>query len=175
MILTLAAQGDAIKWVLADHLHLTLKFLGWVTQEKPNPVKRFLEELTAQTKSFVVHFAGLGVFPSLGDPRVLWVGVDKGGDSMQNLAERIEKGLERFGFPPEGRPFSAHLTLGRQKEGSRCPPDLKTKLKETRFFSAHEFCADHLTLYRSTLAPGGPIYEPLGVYAFTLDNLRRLG
>lgn len=166
VLLTALRRADAdVKWVATGNLHLTLKFLGDATMEQVAQIQSFLKELCSKEKSFSVHFSGLGAFPVMEHPRVLWVGMDEGGDRLKALAEKIEAGVEKMGFAKESRAFSAHLTLGRVR-GPRRIKELAQAMKAAAFSSAHKVLVDHVTFYKSTLTPGGAVYEPIGAFYF---------
>jgi RNA 2',3'-cyclic 3'-phosphodiesterase len=98
----------------------------------------------------------LGAFPSRSRPRVLWVGVDAP-PALELLQDRIERGCEAIGFPPEGAPFQPHITLGRVREGQRLPPGGLDD--HAGGFEQVPFSGDELVLYESVLTTGGPRYE----------------
>jgi RNA 2',3'-cyclic 3'-phosphodiesterase len=98
----------------------------------------------------------LGAFPSRSRPRVLWVGVDAP-PALELLQDRIERGCEAIGFPPEGAPFQPHITLGRVREGQRLPPGGLDD--HAQGFERVPFVGNELVLYESVLTTGGPRYE----------------
>ncbi|MGH7965884.1 MAG: RNA 2',3'-cyclic phosphodiesterase, partial [Candidatus Binatia bacterium] len=97
------ARGD-IRWIRVEGLHLTLKFLGDITRSQVNPILEALEEALRERPSLGIVARGLGAFPSLKRPRVLWVGL--GGEGLQELSETIEAALMPLDFPPEERSFT---------------------------------------------------------------------
>lgn len=110
-----------IQWVRPDAIHLTLKFLGDIPEEQVDVLKSVVGNILGSVTPFSIEVAGLGVFPDLRAPRVLWVGLS-GGDGpagLSHLATTIELSVAALGYPPESRPFNPHLTLARIKEGSR--------------------------------------------------------
>ena len=158
--------ASGIKWVDPSRIHLTLKFFGSVSQETVES----LAETTAQTVEGVIPFSlslkGVGGFPHIRRPRVIWAGL--GGDlaALKNLWPALEEAFFRMGIPREVRPFNPHLTLGRNKTGR---PDEKLFLRlsnwdeeETAPFKIRE-----LTLFRSDLKPGGPIYTAIKTFPLT--------
>jgi 2'-5' RNA ligase len=104
---------------------------------------------------------GAGCFPATGRPRVLWLGVvdESEEGSLRLLAERIERAARAMGFPPEDRPFAAHVTLARARSDARVsrPP-----VERIGDFGA--FVAEHLVLYRSEPDRGGPHYRQEALY-----------
>ena len=100
-----------------DGVHLTLKFLGDVSTSTVGDVAAALEGAAAGARPFDLELRGVGGFPDLRRPRVLWVGVGGDLEALQRLYESVESALAPLGFPPEGRAFTPHLTLARLREG----------------------------------------------------------
>lgn len=135
--------------------HLTLRFLGDTARAA---LERVLEEVDAARLGapFALRFGGYGAFPRAGRAAVVWLGVEEGAEPLAALAAAVEDAVRRAGFPPEGRPFRAHLTLSRLR-----PPapvdDLLARLPPfPRSMSVHE-----VVLYRSHLGGGPARYEPV--------------
>jgi len=108
-----------LRWVDAENVHLTLKFLGNVPQDRIQETAAALREACAGLSPFTMAISGLGCFPSTNNPRVVWVGVQEKTGSLKRLQERVEENLAILGFKPEGQPFRPHLTLGRVKKEAR--------------------------------------------------------
>ncbi|MEW6555730.1 MAG: RNA 2',3'-cyclic phosphodiesterase [Elusimicrobiota bacterium] len=148
-----------IKWTELGNLHLTLKFLGEVEENKIAEITEKLKNAIADTKKFEIIFYKLGIFPNNRFPRVLWVGVENGEQELKSLSEKIETALEPLGFEKEKRAFSAHLTLGRfrsPKNNEKLVEILKKIQIEKMLNSVSE-----ILLIKSTLTPKGPIYETI--------------
>jgi 2'-5' RNA ligase len=147
-----------VKWVEEKNLHLTLKFLGWVEDQKIEEVIRLTQEAVKEKGRFKIKLEDLGTFPSGKSPRVIWVGVTEGKEKLINLAESLEKLFTQAGFRSEEREFSAHVTIGRIKE-KKGVDKLKEKIESYKrpFFGVA--VVDHLQIMKSTLTPKGPIYE----------------
>ncbi len=157
-----AAQGEGVRWVRRGNLHLTLKFLGpAVPIGKLEPLKPMLERVAAESAPFELRVHGVGGFPSLERPRVIWVGLE--GEGLQQLAKRVEEAAARCGFEPERRPFTGHLTVGRVNS-YRGFEKTRRALSAAADRDFGRSRIDAMTLYRSTLTPEGPVYEPLARY-----------
>ena len=159
----LASAGADVRWVEPGKIHLTLKFLGEVSEEQIPKIKAALDPVAARFQPFQFHAAGVGVFPHASAPRVLWVGIEeaqKAKGILQNLAKEVEKAMEILGFHKEERPFSPHLTIGRVRT-SRNLSSLAAALQKSSFQSAEEERADRIILFQSTLTPTGPVYQKL--------------
>ncbi len=153
-----------VKWINIPNIHLTLKFLGEINDEKVEEIKKAIDMVCASAKTFKISLFKLGAFPSVDSPRVIWTGIDKGCNELENLALTLEDILEKTGIPKEDRQFQAHLTLGRARS-SKNRDALKDKLKKLEV--KPEACViDRMVLYRSQLTPKGPIYTVLYEAAF---------
>ena len=106
-------------WVKPENLHLTLRFLGEVEEARLPELSKAIASSLQGTSPFPLALGGLGAFPDLRFPRVIWIGVKRGAEELSALQARLEEGLQRIGFSPEDRPFSPHLTLGRVRSPKR--------------------------------------------------------
>jgi 2'-5' RNA ligase len=150
-------KGDwPVRWVHDEGLHMTLKFFGEVGSDRLDVIIEALRFAANGAAALPLKLGELGAFPSRSRPRVLWVGIEAP-PSLELLQDRIERGTEAIGFPPEGAPFQPHVTLGRVREGQRLPAGgLDDHAAE---FKAVPFVAQELVLYESVLTTGGPKYE----------------
>ena len=144
-----------VRWVHEEGLHLTLKFFGEVAPDRLETIVEMLGYCVERMMPMTLAVSGGGVFPFPSKPRILRLDVEAGPD-LELLQDRIERGGERIGFPPEGRPFHPHITLGRVREGHRLPPGAVEMLEATRPQPA--FVADCITLFDSSPGPGGAVY-----------------
>ena len=152
-------SGADVKWVEKENIHLTLKFLGEVSEDKAKEIKLALDEIGRNTKSFEISLKDIGAFPKIDFPRVIWAGLDKGAKESTELAKRIDDALSKIGFQKESRPFAAHLTIGRVRSAKN-KEALKEKLINYKL-SALSYKISSLTLFQSRLTPQGPIYIKL--------------
>jgi 2'-5' RNA ligase len=166
---TLGPLGWDTRWVKPENLHLTLKFLGDVEEQRSVSVLEALEGAARETRAFRLGLKGVGAFPSLGRPRVLWIGVDQGREDLVGLAKRIDAAVAPLGFAREDRPFSPHLTLGRRQPGP-AGPELERALRERETLRFPLVKVEGVTLFRSILGPGGPVYRRLGQVALALGG-----
>lgn len=153
------AKGD-IRWVKPQGFHLTFRFLGNIEQTRVAPILTALRAAARLHPQFQVRTQGLGAFPSFTRPRVLWTRLN--GDGLQELYTKIESALSSCGFPPEGRAFRPHITLGRVRSPRGWNPVLEG-IKAYLQYDFGESPIDKVTLYQSDLGPGGAVYTPLGV------------
>ena len=149
---------EPVKWVRTEGIHLTLKFLGDISESRVAPIEKALAEVLRDRKSFTVQIAGLGAFPRLKQARVLWVGLKESADQLVSLAQSIEDALEPLGFPRERRKFSPHLTLGHVKR--RLSGDFIGHFQNL-VFDAGSFRVECVHLMQSQLRPAGAVYSIL--------------
>lgn len=154
--------GANLRWVAAENIHLTLKFLGKVETSRLEILQNAVRQVCAEQARFEISIGGLGAFPSLHRPRVLWVGV-QAPPELARLQQNLEQAATQVGFPAEAGAFSPHLTLGRVREpiGSISLNTLRAALNSTRIETLGAAPVDFIHLYRSELLPDGPRYSLL--------------
>lgn len=155
-------ETSAVRWVPAQNIHLTLKFLGDVSPANLEYLKKILQSEVSRHRPFDIRVGGLGAFPSVRRPRVVWIGVEAP-PALQALQRGVETETVRLGYAVEERPFSPHLTLGRVAHNAtpdevRKIADVLVGIKVGELGTAR---IDHVRLFRSDLQPGGAIYTPL--------------
>jgi 2'-5' RNA ligase len=150
--------GDEVRWVRPENVHLTLQFLGAVPEERVAAVEAALRDAAAGGRPLSLSLHGAGGFPNARRPRVLWAGLEGDLAPLAALAADLGARLAKLGFPPEDRPFSPHLTLGRAREG-RGAPGLAGALARAAQAEATPWRATELVLFESHLSPRGPRYE----------------
>lgn len=161
------AEAD-VKWVEEGNLHLTLKFLGEIGEEAAGRLRELLSAEASRWPPLEVEYAGTGSFPGGDRPRVIWVGVRGDVGKLVSLAAAVDRAAEHVGVPREGRPFAAHLTVGRV----RSPRDIRRLAAALERWNEAGFGRDEIreiVLYRSTLAPQGPVYDPLARFPLGSD------
>jgi 2'-5' RNA ligase len=156
-----ARAAEGIRWVPGGSLHLTVWFLGEVSDARATAVLDAMRP-AVDLPAFDLHIAGFGAFPPSGPPRVLWMGVTQGREELARAHDEVGARLQPWGFAPEGRAYSAHLTIARVKD----PPHGAARAA-LRQAIAHEpgdagSCRiRELTVFRSRTAPSGAVYERL--------------
>lgn len=153
-------QGK-IKWVEPSSVHLTLRFLGEIEEEKLEKVHQITQELGKRVPPFKIEVKGMGVFPGFSSPRVIWIGARDTSGELGKMAAWLEEALVREGFVREKRKWKAHLTLGRVKflKESERLRELIQKEMETE---AGKMEVKDITIMRSQLTPKGSIHTSLG-------------
>lgn len=147
-----------VRWVREDGLHITLKFFGEVVPERLDTIAEMIGFAVRGMRPMHLWVSGAGAFPGLTRPRV--IRLDMAGDAieLELLQDRLERGGLDLGFPPEGRPFHPHITLGRVKEGQRLPRAARAVLEAVQ--PLEPFLAERVVLYESLSGSLGPRYDP---------------
>jgi 2'-5' RNA ligase len=148
-----------IRWIPPANWHLTLKFLGAIDADQVLSIHNGLERQLSLFPPCTINAKGLGIFPDVKKPRILWVGMD--GNALVSLAEKVETALAPLGFVREQRAFKPHLTIGRWREGRRSGPALKEVLEQWRNHDFGSSAVSEVKLFQSILKPGGAQYLPL--------------
>jgi len=155
------------KWVRAENLHVTLKFLGEVEKVKLQAIHQALSTIRSAAP-VGLEFRGLGFFPNEKRPRVFWLGMEAS-SNLNVLVRGIDDGMHKLSFPPEDRPFRPHLTLARFQ-----PPVMPSKLgSAVKEYSARNFgslTAREFHLIESGLKPSGAEYTTLQSFSFVTEN-----
>jgi 2'-5' RNA ligase len=155
--------GDStVRWVPSQNIHLTLKFLGNVSQADVDTINQIIR-MEAKTRSaFDINISGLGSFPNSKRARVLLIRIQAPAE-LEALQCGIESACTRAGFRPETRPFSPHLTIGRVRRSisSSDLTNIHKTLTEVEIDSLGTARVDSIYLYKSELKPNGAVYTKL--------------
>ncbi len=155
--------GDVpIRWVAPKNVHLTLKFLGDVSLNNIEVLKESIKAEATPLKPLVFSVGGVGAYPKVRNPRVIWVGVEAPSE-MIDLQRGIDAKTSRIGYTPDRRPFSPHLTLGRVSRNAKAIEIRKIgdvlAASKIGFLGVSRVNTVHL--YRSDLKPDGAVYSRL--------------
>jgi 2'-5' RNA ligase len=148
-----------IRWVKPDNIHLTLKFLGDTDEKITGNIVEEIKAACIGYKEFALEIKGVGVFPDMRAPKVLWVGISDN-DFLTGLQKSIEDGLAKLGFSPEKRRFRPHLTLGRFKS-SLGKEGLYDKIEVDKNISLGSIEVKSIFLIKSELTPSGAEYTKI--------------
>lgn len=149
--------------VRPENLHVTLKFLGEVAEDKIDPVRRALGEIRSGD-AVALEFRGLGFFPNEKHPRVLWAGMEAT-PNLKTLASNIEVAVEKLGIPREKREFTPHLTLARF-EHPRLPEGLRKLIADNQLRQFGSLRTNEFRLIQSKLKPTGAEYTTVASFRF---------
>ena len=149
-----------VRWMKPGSIHLTLKFLGNILPEQVDEIAAAAAQLIRDEPPITLYAAGLGSFPSLRKPRVIWVGLQGEVDRLTKIQTGLENTLETLGFAREGRGFRPHLTIGRVRDRHRLQ-GLIEAMSTVELPEFNSFDANEIILYKSDLRPTGAIYTKL--------------
>jgi RNA 2',3'-cyclic 3'-phosphodiesterase len=155
------------KWVRAENLHVTLKFLGETESARVAVMEGALGSIRA-AQPVTMEFRGLGFFPNEKRPRVFWVRMESSAN-LKALAEEIDSSMHELGFPLEDRPFTPHLTLARFNPPG-LPPKLGPAVKEHSSRSFGAFTARKFHLIESKLKSTGAEYTTVQSFPFVAET-----
>ena len=157
------------RWVRPESIHLTLKFLGDISPGDVDPISAAMTAAADGFSSFTLVVRGIGVFPTIKRPRVIWVGLGGDFQLLLTLQRRLEEELAKIGVARDKRSFKAHLTLGRIKQ----PPGqdlIRQMMTEYASLSSAEFICDQVILFKSDLKPSGAVYTQLKQTRLEMNN-----
>jgi RNA 2',3'-cyclic 3'-phosphodiesterase len=163
LLASLRAITKEPRWVRAENLHVTLKFLGEVGEGKLEAVRTALGRIRSG-EAVALDFRGLGFFPNEKHPRVFWAGIEASAN-LKTLAADIESAMEGLGIPREKREFSPHLTLARF-ESPKLPEALRQAIAENTQRDFGSLRTNEFRLIRSKLRPSGAEYTTLTSFYF---------
>jgi len=155
-----ASPRADVRWVAPEAFHLTLKFLGETEEDRVARVREALTTVARAHVPFGLAMAGLGAFPSLARPRVLWAGIVGGLREIGLLAADVERAALPLGFALDARPFGGHVTIGRVRSPRRIGRVLEAAARLAQQ-PLGSWTVREMVLYRSHLRPTGTVYEPL--------------
>lgn len=151
------ANAFPVAWVRPEGIHMTLKFLGEVADEREATIRAALAQSSAGARALSLSVEGFGVFPHFAGPRVIWAGVN-GEPALELLRHRTEQEFAAIDFPIDGHPFRPHLTLGRARRSAR-PRDF-AGLEEALAGLSYEatVAVETVDLMQSATRPAGTEY-----------------
>ncbi|HDP34034.1 MAG TPA: RNA 2',3'-cyclic phosphodiesterase [Candidatus Hydrogenedentes bacterium] len=161
----LQKSGLRASWVKRDVMHLTLRFLGDITQEQCDALPSFLDDAYKNKAAPVLLARGVGAFPSPRRPAVVWAGVETVAGDLAAVQHIAESAARHIGLPVEMKPFHAHVTLARLRKHD---DSRRFSVALTPFLSqgmtpefGYEFRAANVVLFSSTLTKYGPIHRKI--------------
>ncbi|MDQ7841626.1 MAG: RNA 2',3'-cyclic phosphodiesterase [bacterium] len=155
----LRAAGATLRWMKPENLHYTLSFLGEIPAAQVARAVVATRSAVGRTMPFPVSIGGLGAFPGLERPQVIWVGCTEGSEALGRLSGEVKAALDRERLPSDPKPFRPHLTLGRVKD-NRQWGELVRAVRSHRDAAIGVEWVRTVTVMESRLTPDGPVYTP---------------
>jgi 2'-5' RNA ligase len=158
-------SGNAVRWIRPEGIHVTLKFLGEVSQKKLPAIKIAIQEAVLRHHPFNLELANIGTFGGREGLRIMWVGVAGDVLRLEALVRDVNLALAVVGFEPERRPFRPHLTLGRVRDevGTRQRAEIEVAVGKTDVPPV-AWRTNQVSLMRSRLTPQGAFYDVLATF-----------
>ena len=161
----LKLYGFRVKWVRPQNIHLTLKFLGNTATADSDKIAAAMALAARNCPVVSLAAKGVGVFPDVRRPRVIWAGLDGQLEVLANLQQTLDAHLADLGFPGETRAFKSHLTLGRVK-GKIAAAGMKAAIDKLKEFESESFEINQFILFKSELRPSGAVYTQVRRVSF---------
>ncbi|MDP3283432.1 MAG: RNA 2',3'-cyclic phosphodiesterase [Desulfobacterales bacterium] len=149
-----------VRWVRPENIHLTLKFFGNINESDTEIIGIAMSDCAGCCSSLTLSAKGIGVFPSVARPRVIWAGLSGQASMLLSFQDALEKRLEESGFKKEDRPFKGHLTIGRFKDRVDSEKLIEA-MRKHKDFNTDVFDVGEIILFKSDLLPAGPVYTEL--------------
>jgi len=154
----LRKSGLKMKYTAPENIHLTLKFLGPVPASAVKAVSAAIADAVSGFSKMCIDARGLGVFPGIRRPRVMWTGIGGQTQYLASLQQAVEEKMAELEFERENREFTGHLTLGRFK-AKPDPAGVADAIEQFGDFCTGPFEIQSVQLFESTLTPKGPVYR----------------
>lgn len=154
--------GKGISWVKPENFHYTVRFLGEQPESKLPLLQDAAQKAAHEAQPFTLQIGGLGVFPNIDRPRVLWIGAESGEEAFADLYRHLENALWERHFPPGPKEFHAHLTIARIKS----PIPVRNAIETVSANQLGAFEVRRLSLMLSELHPSGSRYQELSGWEF---------
>lgn len=159
-----SAQAN-VRWEQSEKIHITLKFLGEIPEKVLPQIVLHLEGVAGNTSPFTIRYSGLGCFPTMHEPRIVWVGVDDIENKLRPLAASIETEMASIGLEKEIKGFHPHVTIGRIKSRKNVTTLLRTM--ESITLESQPTTITEIVLIKSELKPKGSVYGLVKTFQLT--------
>ncbi len=169
IIKKLKSSESGVKWVNSENIHLTLAFLGRITDEEVGKVTAILKLFSKKQKRFKLNLGSIGFFPSSLSPRIIWIG-SGGNFNLLKFQSILSRNLKVNGFNIENRSFVPHLTIGRVK--GRIKKN-RNFVKLTNKINLEDVLVRDIDVMESVLKKGSLLYKV--VFKVNLKNISEAG
>jgi 2'-5' RNA ligase len=156
----LKASGLHLRWVKQKNIHITLKFFGEIEMAQVSPIAALVDQSVSSMPTFELQSKGVGVFPSLRRPRVVWAGLSGDLSALQELHASVNNAMTTIGFDKEKKKFQPHLTLARCR-GKVDGRTLEKSLRSIKDHTSGIFVVKEICMFQSLLTPAGATYALL--------------
>ena len=156
-----------VRWIRVENIHITVVFMGNISEDDIPSISSAVSKTCKRYGPFKVSLTGSGIFGSLRNPRVLWIGLDGDLARMSYFRNCLQKGLKPFGIKEEKRRFKPHLTLGRFRKGAGSIVNMDELLAKYQNINSPACPVEELVFFKSELRPGGAIYSRLEAWPLT--------
>jgi 2'-5' RNA ligase len=165
-ILRRRPSEGAVTWVRPANIHLTLFFLGDMLLDRQKPIETALSVVARNVRPVSFTVQGIGAFPNVNRPRVIWVGLNEPTGQLALLHRAVNEAMENIGFQPEDRRFSPHLTLGRIRRRAlrEDVEDVGAAVRQANVGHLGDVQAEEMIFFRSVLKSSGAEYTPLATF-----------
>lgn len=165
-------SGNDVRWIKADGVHVTLKFLGEVPEKKLPQIKLAIQEAVVGHSPFELEFSNIGVFGGREGLRIMWVGIAGDVLRLEALVRAMNAALAVVGFEPERRPFRPHLTLGRVRDevATRRRAEIEVAVGKTKVPQV-TWRTNQVSLMRSRITPQGAMYDVLATFPLRVSAM----
>jgi len=166
ILAVLKKEIHGVRWVPPEQIHLTIHFFGNVPRENVKGLCAIMNAVSANTRPVVLNLKGIGVFPDMKRPGVLWAGIENPSGNLEKFVRSVRSEVETLGYEIERRPFIPHATLGRVKS---LPPEVpfdKTLSELHLPLPSIIRTIDRFVLYRSEIHPAGAVHEKVSEFPF---------
>ncbi len=143
-------------------MHITLKFCGERPTETVGLLLDNLKDIRKRGR-LEIHIEGIGGFPDLVRPKVLWAGIRGDTETLSDIRDQVEKAALRASVPRENKKYNPHITIGRRNSDRKLPEETLSLMQRVKLIT-EPWTVNEITLMRSELSPLGPRYTPLGLF-----------
>ncbi len=147
-----------MKLVSRENIHFTIKFFGDTSLATLEQIEDNLEDTSFE--GFTIRLEGVGVFPNLRHPKIIWIGVTKNSKRLQRLKKKIDDSIRKLGYRPEHREYTPHATIARVRH-IRNKRDIVSSIDSLSDVTIGEMVVGSVRMKKSTLTSSGPIYDTL--------------
>lgn len=147
-----------MKLVSTENIHFTIKFFGDTSPARLDEIRKSLKDI--KFNPFTIKLEGVGVFPALRRPRIIWIGVTRNSEKLQKLKRRIDDSIRALGYTPERSEYTPHATIARVRH-VRNKRDIVSCIDGLSDVTIGEMTISSVSMKKSTLTSSGPIYDTL--------------